>query len=220
MVGLFGRVGQWVLGGMLTGVVGVGPVVAAPGGAVGGAPVVGGGKVAGAPVVGGAVLVKGDRRSWVDVAGDEAKRAHELEQKGLKGEAERARERVLHALVLAWREERAVEVLEPIVSTLHRRLGRSAAAVGVALRFIYEIHEVDALSELQQAQIVALQGQVVLALERLRREAKPRDGADCGLGFGGGGGGFGGAVGGGSGVGGAGCGGGGERGGVRGGGRE
>lgn len=135
--------------------------------------------MAATPAAGAAAPDKAPGQSWVDVAGALAKRATELEQKGSSGEAEAVREQVLHALVLAWREERAVEALEPIVLTLHRRLERSTAAVRVALRFLYEINEADTLSALQRAQITRLHEQLDLALRRLRREAKPGDAATC-----------------------------------------
>ncbi|MCB9552785.1 MAG: hypothetical protein H6705_13065 [Myxococcales bacterium] len=125
------------------------------------------------------VLKKKAGQTWWDWAGEQAREADALEKKGLLGEAEQARERVLTALLLAWREERELRALEPIVITLQRRLGRSTATIETALSLIYDIHQADKLSPEQEAQIGKLNAQVSLALRRLRREAKPGDGALC-----------------------------------------
>lgn len=125
------------------------------------------------------VLKKKAGQKWWDWAGEQAREADALEKKGLLGEAEQMRERVLTALLLAWREERELRALEPIVITLQRRLGRSTAAIETALSLIYDIHQADKLSPEQEAQIGKLSTQVSLALRRLRREAKPGDVALC-----------------------------------------
>ncbi|MCB9542503.1 MAG: hypothetical protein H6703_08655 [Myxococcales bacterium] len=125
------------------------------------------------------VLKKKAGQKWWDWAGEQAREADALEKKGLMGEAEQTRERVLTALLLAWREERELRALEPIVITLQRRLGRSTAAIETALSLIYDIHQADKLSPEQEAQIGKLSTQVSLALRRLRREAKPGAVALC-----------------------------------------
>lgn len=138
--------------------------------------------LAGGPAVAAPTAPKPARaagQSWWQWAGEEAKRADALEKKGLHGEAEAAREQVLHALLLAWREEQDGRALDPIVITLQRRLGRSTAAVETALSLIYDLHRADAVGAKQQAQIDKLAATMSLALRRLRREAKPGDTALC-----------------------------------------
>lgn len=125
------------------------------------------------------VLKKKTGQKWWEWAGEQAKEADALEKKGLLGEAEQARERVLHGLLLAWREERDARALEPIVITLQRRLGRSTATIETALSLIYDVHRADKPSAEEEAQIGKLNAQVSLALRRLRREAKPGDVSIC-----------------------------------------
>lgn len=125
------------------------------------------------------VLKKKAGQKWWDWAGEQAREADALEKDRRSGPAAQARERVLAALLLAWREEGDARALEPIVITLQRRLGRSTAAIEAALSFIYDIHKAGKLSAEQEAQVTKLSAQVSLALRRLSQEAKAGDVAQC-----------------------------------------
>ncbi|MEZ4435021.1 MAG: hypothetical protein R3F65_21660 [bacterium] len=125
------------------------------------------------------VLKKKAGQTWWDRASEQAHEADALEKERRSGPAAQARERVLAALLLAWREEGDTRALEPIVITLQQRLGRSTAAIEAALSFIYDIHKAGKLSAEQEAQVARLSAQVSLALRRLSQEAKAGDVAQC-----------------------------------------
>jgi hypothetical protein len=119
--------------------------------------------------------------TWMATAADAARAAERLETAGQKEAAERQREEVLCRLEMAWRQEGASAALPPMAITLHRRLGRSTAAVQAGLRLLYTLQQKEDLSAKEKAQVNELVVTMSHALRRLRNlaqiRAKP---VDCG----------------------------------------
>lgn len=124
-------------------------------------------------------LARAPGQSWLDLARSEAVTADGLEKRGLFDEARATRERVLVALARAWREDREPEALEPLLITLHRRLGRSTTAVEVTLRLMYELHAAPDVDLEHSVRLAELNAQLGHAMARLRREAREGDPATC-----------------------------------------
>lgn len=116
---------------------------------------------------------------WMAHAAEAAKEADRLEKVGQRERAEQKRGQVLCRLERAWAEDRAFKALPPISITLHKRFGRSTAAVQAGLRLIYALDRSPTLSKDEAALLDKAVVAMSAAMLRLKDLGADREPVDC-----------------------------------------